>query len=835
MFHEAAVVFPSCPPCSYGERRGHLAGGRSRPEGAIVRFSGLFLLIAALVCSVAVGREIVPADTDWRFHLGDAAGAQEPPFDDSGWAVLDLPHDWSIGLPKDHAAASKGDGGFFPGGVGWYRRTFTVPASWKDQLVAIEFDGVYRAAEVWINGVRVGHHPYGYSRFRFDLTPHMRTGGENVLAVRVDNSAQPNSRWYSGSGIYRHVRLIAVRPVHTEHDSVFVRVTDLSEDAALLQVDRSIRNASDRDVTATVEARFYDPTLKPVADASTTVAVPAGATVPVPTSVRISDPHPWSPETPEIYQAVTRVRVDGKVVDEVTVPFGIRTVRVSPERGFELNGRPLKLVGANVHHDNGPLGAAAFDRAEERRVQILKDAGFNAIRTAHNPPSPAFLAACDRLGVLVMDESFDGWEKTKTKHDYGTTFNEWWQRDIDAMVLAHRNHPSVVMWSIGNEMYERGAASGLRIAQELSSRIRELDPTRPVTAGVNGAGKNGDWTKFDPLFATLDVAGYNYELERHRADHERVPGRVIVVTESYQSETFAVWAACQDAPYLVGDFVWSGMDYLGEGGIGRVFKPGEPIVKHWEGDMWPWHGAACGDIDLTGWRKPISHYRAIVWDRGETLYAAVLEPSPTGEPWGLSPWTVAPALPSWTWPGQEGRELTVEVYSRHPSVRLYLGDRLVGEKPTTRAEQFKASFTVPYAPGELRAAGVREGKEVEAFVLRTAGKPAGIRLKTEETGLKGDGQDLAFVTVEVVDDEGRWVPHAEQDVAFELTGPATLAAIGNADLTTSESYQANPHRTYQGRALVVLRSRRGGSGEITLKARAEGLRADALTVRSSAW
>jgi len=780
------------------------------------------MVFAWLACGPARARETLALDADWRFHLGEVAGAEARDFDTRGWRRLDLPHDWSIELPVNHAAPTGGHGGFFPAGIGWYRREFNAPESWRGRRVAIEFDGVCMNCEVWLNGASLGAHPYGYTPFRFDLTPHLRLGAANALAVRIDAAAQPSSRWYSGSGIYRHVRLVVTAPVHFAPDGMVVTPTAVSENSAAVRVATEIQNETDRPSRLAIETVLLDPDSREVARADATSVIAAHAAAVAPLSLEVPHPRAWSPESPALYRVVTRLRADGGVTDEIAAPVGMRTIRVSAERGLELNGRPLKLNGGNVHHDNGVLGAAAFDRAEERRVALLKAAGFNAVRTAHNPPSPAFLEACDRLGLLVLDEAFDGWEKKKTAHDYGAFFAEWSQRDVAAMVLRDRNHPSVILWSIGNEVYERASPRGAEIARALAEKIRALDPTRPITAGINGPGKNDAWTNLDPLFATLDVAGYNYELARHAGDHARLPARVIVSTESYQSETFANWAIAHDTPCVLGDFVWSAMDYLGEAGIGRVFSPGEPIVRHWEGDMWPWHGAACGDLDLIGERKPISHYRAIVWDGGEKLYAAVLVPPPGGGAWGVSPWTVAPARASWTWPGSEGRELTVEVYSRHDAVRLFLNGRLLGEKPTTRAEEFHARFAVPFAPGELKAVGVSGGRAEESFTLRTAGAVARVRVTLDRTQLRADGEDLAFATIEAVDAHDVVNPNVDAPVQLAIEGPATLAGIGNADLASSETCRANPHRLFGGRALAVVRSTHA-RGWITLTISSPGL------------
>lgn len=780
------------------------------------------LPLLALVGGLSGARAAeIPWDAGWLFHLGDSPGAEATGWTDGDWRRLDLPHDWSIEGTTSPAEPSAGGGGFFPTGTGWYRKKFAAPESWRGQRVSIEFDGVYRNSEVWLNGVSLGRRPSGFARFRYDLTPGLNIGAENVLAVRVDNSAQPNSRWYAGSGITRHVRLHVADPVHLAPDGFFARTTSLSVDGAEVQFTLEIRNTTDTHQEVATEIVLIDPAGRNAGVIRASMeAAPNGTFRPVLTAA-LADFWPWSPDSPALYRAVTRVFAGGRLTDHQEHTFGVRTVRVSAGRGFELNGVPLELFGGNTHDDNGPLGTAAFDRAEERRAELLKAAGFNAIRTAHNPPSPAFLAACDRLGLLVLVEAFDGWKSRKLAQDYGRDFDEWAVRDLDAMILTHRNHPSVVMWDIGNEPYERGRESGAAIAKRLADRARELDPSRPVTAGINGLGKNVAWSGVDPLMAALDVAGYNYEIAHHAEDHARLPERVIMVSESYHTETFANWSIVQAQPYVIGDFVWSALDYLGEAGIGRVFPPDEPSRPHWVGSHHPWHGAACGDIDLTGWRKPYSHYRAIVWDRGEKLHAAVRVPSPDGRPWNVSLWAPPPLLAHWTWPGHEDRELTVEVYSRHESVRLYLNDRLLGEKPTTRAEEFKTVFPVPYQPGTLRVTGVQAGREVETFTLATAGASAQLRLTADRTSLQADGQDLAFVTVEVTDAAGRVVPQAADSVTYTLAGPGVIAGIGSADLTSTESYRANPRRVHQGRALIVIRTT-ATAGELVLTATATG-------------
>jgi beta-galactosidase len=517
--------------------------------------------------------------------------------------------------------------------------------------------------------------------------------------------------------------------------------------------------------------------------------------------------------------------LDGKAVDEVSTTFGIRSLAWSAEKGFLLNGTPVKMAGGCVHHDNGPLGAAAFDRAEERRVQMLKEAGFNAIRASHNPPSPAFLDACDRIGMLVIDEAFDCWSRGKNPHDYSVAFQEWWQRDIDAMVLRDRNHASVVMWSIGNEVPERGEPLGAQEAKMVADYLRGLDRTRPITAALNNVPK---WTDTDAYYSALDIGGYNYNLANHTADHQRVPSRMIACTESFPRATFDDWAMVDGFPYIVGSFVWTAIDYLGESGLGRsTLRDAKDTTREGYGAPFPWHGSACGDFDICGTRRAIAHYRNIVWDRGEKLYLGVRQPVPEGKAMSVTQWGVWPVFPSWTWPGMEGKPLEVEVYSRGDSVRLYQDDKLVAEKPTTRAERFQAIFSLSYVPGVLKAVALRDGKAIAETTLRTAGEPAQLRLTADRASLQSSGQDLSFVTVEALDARGESHPNADHMVTFRLEGPGTIAAVGNGDLTSEEAYRGDRRKLFRGKALAVVRTSRN-PGALVLTVTAPGLKSATL-------
>lgn len=759
-------------------------------------------------------------DTDWKFCQDAQPEASSPSLDDSGWRTLDLPHDWSIEGKIEQTNPMGGAGGYFPAGEGWYRKTFQAPSAWKGKRVTICFDCVYMNAEVFMNGKSLGMHPYGFTAFNLDLTPFLAYGENNTMAVHVDNSKQINCRWYSGSGIYRHVWMRVTEPVHLKQWSTFITTPEASPEKASVEVRTVIKNETDQlqEIQLVTELAGIK-TL-------TAVQLPANSEKDVLQTLSVLKPTLWTPENPKLYPAKVRVLQGNKTIDEESFNIGIRSLKFSAEKGFELNGKTIKLNGGCVHHDNGCLGAAAYDRAEERRVELLKSGGFNTVRTSHNPPSEAFLNACDRLGLMVIDESFDGWRTAKNPFDYASIFNDWWQRDLESMVLRDRNHPSVIMWSIGNEIIERVEPQAVETAKMLAGCIRKMDPTRPVTSAMTTW--NQGWEIFDPLMAAHDVCGYNYYLHYAESDHKRVPSRIILQTESYPKEAFKNWNAVQSQDYVIGDVVWTALDYLGESAIGRNYYPGELKGEHWEHDYFPWHGAYCGDIDLAGWRKPISHYRNLLWNNTEKLYMAVKEPNPENGKIHETMWSVWPTWESWTWLGREGKDIQVEVYSKYPSVRLYLNDKLISELPTTLAQEFKATFTLPYQPGHLKAVGVLNGKEMESMSLKTAGEASKIKLSTDRKKLLANGQDLSFVIVELTDQNGCLQPNAENQLTFKVEGPGVIAGVDNAHLQNTDSYVGNTRKTWHGRAMVVIKSTHV-KGNIKLTVSATGL-PDATTL-----
>ncbi|MCD8309893.1 MAG: DUF4982 domain-containing protein [Prevotellaceae bacterium] len=796
------------------------------------------LLTATAVLALSLALQAAPTrrpyrllfDEGWRFAVGDYPEAAAPDYDDSAWRTLDLPHDWSIESSPDAAAPSGNDGGYYATGIGWYRKTFTLPKAPQGTVTSIYFEGVYMNAEVYINGHPLGVHPYGYTPFSHDLTPYLNDGGKNVIAVRVDNARQKNCRWYSGSGIYRHVWLQQSGSGHFTGWGVGITTSQVDSTRAVVRVGSDVTNGGGQPCRVVLTARLLKEDVFIGSPVESEVQIAAGDTCHVEQTFYVDNPALWSVDSPNLYRLLLTVQNDGDTVDERIETFGIRTIAYNADEGFLLNGKPLTLHGGCMHHDNGILGAAAYDRAEERKVELLKEAGFNAVRTSHNPPSEAMLAACDRLGLLVIDEAFDGWREQKTPYDYSTLFDTWWQRDVETMVLRDRNHPAVFCWSVGNEVIERKRLEVLTTAKRLIDCVHRLDPTRPVTSAL--ASWDSDWEIYDPLAALHDIAGYNYLLHYAEADHLRVPSRLIIQTESYPRDAFINRQRVEHNSYILGDFVWTAVDYLGESGIGRYYYEGETPGEHYERDQYPWHGAYCGDIDLTGWRKPISHYRDLLYNSEVKLYMAVREPDGYHGTIRETLWSVYPTWESWNWPGHEGKPIEVEVCSRYPKVCLYLNGEQIDEALTGEATAFKALFTLPYRPGILEAAGVdADGMEQERVTLRTAATPAKLRLCADRTTLQADGEDLCYITVEVTDADGIIDPNADNALTFSVKGAGTLIAAGNADLQDTASYQSTLHKAWKGRALAVVKSMRR-SGKITLTVSSPGLPSATLTLEA---
>ena len=716
--------------------------------------------------------------------------------------LVDLPHDWDI-LEGPHSGkgATGTGGGWFEAGKGEYRKLFASP---KGEVVKLHFEGVYQKSEIFVNGQKVGQHHYGYTPFTVDITKMLKNKGMNEVVVKVDNSQQPNCRWYSGSGIYRHVWLESMPALHIAENGVFVTTPEVSDNQALVQVEVSVANESPSKRNAIIT----------IGGKELTVNLAAGETQTVRTQFTVNNPSLWSTEHPTLNNLSVQLKEKGKILDTQTVKYGIRSFSFDAEKGFILNGKKVLINGACVHHDDGVLGASAFDDAEIRKVRQMKNAGFNLIRTSHNPTTRAFLDACDSIGMLVIDEAFDGWRTQKNPYDYSTVIDSCFRSDIQSMVLRDRNHPSIISWSIGNEVIERKDIRVVYTARQMKAAIHEKDTTRPVTEAL--CAWDSDWEIYDPHAEVLDVVGYNYMLFKHADDHKRDPKRVIWQTESYPRDAFRNWATVHDFPYVVGDIVWTGLDYLGESGIGRTYYKGEREGESWiKGGQPEWHGAPCGDVDITGWRKPISHYREMLWNENTPLYMAVKEPEGYHGEIKQTMWSVWPTYESWTWKGWEGKPVEVEVYTHQPKVKLYLNDQLIGTKEVNRNTEYKAVFTVPYQKGTLRA----EAGE-ESVTLKTAGEPARLKLTPDRTVMRADGQSLTYIIVEVVDQDGNLVPEAEIPCEATVKGAGKLLAFASANLKDEEPYPSVHSKTWKGRAMLVVRSsQKKGTVNVSIKSK----------------
>lgn len=743
----------------------------------------------------------------WRFFKGNLKNAKAVSFDDSKWRRLDLPHDWSIESPFDEKNPSGQGGGYLPGGYAWYRKTFTLPAKHNGKRVVVEFDGVYMNSTVWINGHKLGTHAYGYTSFQFDLTPYLKFGKEkNVLAVHVDNSKQPNTRWYSGSGIYRHVWLTITDKIHIMPWGIAISTVKATKSSATVRIETEVANDAASAAEVQLETRIVGPGRKTVGVIESTQEIAtAGKIV---QKIVVKRPLLWGVDSPVLYQAVTRIQVGSKVVDDLVTSFGIRTFCFNPHRGFMLNGRKLKLKGVNLHHDNGCLGAVVYDRAEERRVGLMKSIGANAIRTSHNPPSPEFIDACDRLGIVVMEEAFDEWEIGKLKYGYKDYFKDCWRKDLTSMVRRDRNHPSIVLWSIGNEVPEQAKLKGARTAGKLARFIRKIDPTRPVGYGAYSQA----WTP--QLWEALDVCGYNYRDDLYGSDHKKYPKRCILGSETFALYAFDTWTRAVENKHIIGEFIWTGMDYIGESGIGYAQ---EAYTKY------PVNTACCGELDLCGFKKPRSYFRDILWDNGTELFIAVRQRLADGEAFKISHWGWPAAKSSWTWPDAASKDVHVDVYSTCEEVELRLNGRTIGKNTTSRASRYLASWVIQYEPGILEAIGYRGGKKVVTQILRTAGDPAKIRLTTDRQSIIADGYDLAFVTVDVLDNKGVFHPNADNEIRFSVNGPGQIVGVGNGDQRSIESFQAKKRKAYNGHCLVVIRSSTRAD-RIELTAQSPGLK-----------
>ncbi|MEO6718071.1 MAG: glycoside hydrolase family 2 TIM barrel-domain containing protein [Novosphingobium sp.] len=788
---------------------------------------------------IATGRD-QPFDNGWRFHRGAVHGGEAPSFADDDWRQVDLPHDWSVedlpgGPSLDRigpfakSAIGSNSTGFTEGGEGWYRKHFSTAGIPVDARVEVSFDGVYLDCDVWLNGQRLGGNVHGYIPFAFDLTADLNRTGDNVLAVNVRSQGR-NSRWYSGAGIYRQVKLDVI-PAGARLGRWGVAAWTRRIDGGVADIDVTTQiDAAEPQLT--LVTRLCDATGAVIAEASS----PAAGTVKQALNVR--GPKLWSPESPYLHTLETELRRAGTVVDRVVQPFGIRIVTFGPQRGMTINGKVTKLRGGCVHHDNGLLGARAFVDADERRIRLLKERGFNAIRSSHNPASRSLREVCDRLGMLMIEEAFDVWHFAKEPQDFSVNFREHWEEVIRAMVLSARNSPSVIMWSIGNEIPYRTDPEGIEWSWKLANAVKLIDPTRPVTAGINGvlgepvlAGEgtalpNRAGKVDNAAIVFLDVPGYNYRLEDIEPEQVQHPERVVYASETFAREVFDYAALMDRAPYFLGEFLWTAMDYLGEAGLGATAPLKNGGTPYYSAS-YPWVNAWCGDVDLIGQQKAPSLARDVAWGLS-ALEMTVHRPISQDSTEFVSNWGWPDELASWTWT-EPGHPMSVRLYTVGDRVELRLNGSAVGQAGL-KAGHRRVELTVPYAPGTLEAVAFRGGTEIGRRKLVTVGAAANLRATPERPSGRSDRQGLHYVLIETIDAAGRVLPVDQRKLQVRVDGPAELVAFGSANPLATGSLSVPTAESFRGRALAILRSM-GAKGTVRIEASSAGLRGAAATIK----
>jgi beta-galactosidase len=772
------------------------------------------LLVAPAVAQSP--RQRFRMDFGWKFTLGDPPQAESPRFDDSAWRQLDVPHDWSIEGPWKPDNPSGRAGGFAPIGIGWYRKSFRLPPELAGKRLYLDFDGVFNRADVWVNGQKVGHNENGYVSFECDITPWARTNRDNVIAVRVDNLKQA-SRWYTGSGIYRHVWLVATDPVHVAHWGTYVTTPEVRPGAASVEIRTTLRNDTDENASRELVARIADPGGKPVTAQSTQVEVPARGETTVTQKLSIPDPQLWSLETPVLYRATSELRDAGRVLDDYHTPFGIRTIKFDVNHGFQLNGKRVVIKGVCLHHDLGALGAAALGSGIEERLKVLKTIGVNAIRLSHNPNAPEILDLADRMGLLVFDEAYDKW--------YGLLPDgTGWKHDLTSFILNHRNHPSIFIWSVGNEMtphmYLR---EGTLLYQAMQNAVHELDPTRPVTAALHPV-RNNKGERDAPLAeiaSYMDVISMNYQTRFYARDHQQHPNQVLLGSEVHlhqldlnaprdpKDNSGNQWWGTRDYttgeyyPYVAGQFIWAGVDYLGES------------------EGWPSKGYRTTLVSMTNARKPWSYFIQSLYSDAPMVAIAVDNPDFKQMPKRDAGGNFNALLQHWNFPASL-TTLRVYTFSNAPATELRLNGRSLGEKRAADFADHIVLWDVPNQPGKLEAIAKRDGAIVASSSLQSAGTAVRLRLVPNRTKIEGTGEDLAYVSVEALDANGVVVPDVRNLVQFEVGGEGSLAGVDNADLDSPELFKTDHRELRLGRALAIVQSARM-PGRVRITAKAAGL------------
>lgn len=771
-----------------------------------------------------------------------------------------LPYDAMIHEGVTPNTKNAGQSGFYPGKVYYYTKDFLAPVEWRNQLVQLEFEGSGGKTMIYLNGDFVGEQVYGYTNFYVDLGDSLKYGEHNHLEVVVNNEMEKNSRWYSGSGLYRDVQLYVAREIHIPAEGVRIRTPEVSEDYAVVDVRIALRNRGLQKTKVTIETSITDSNGKTAAVRRTPVTLFATADEQVEQRIIVPRPNLWDMEVPNLYRCQIRLMEGEKIWDEAEESFGIRTLGLNPYTGLSVNGKSVKLRGTCIHHDHGIIGAPALPDAEERKIRKLKEVGFNCIRMAHHPAGKTLLAACDRLGMLVMDELFDMWTHSKNVNDFACDFQSHWEEITEAMVAKDYNHPSVILYGMGNEIQEAGTAKGAQTGRRIHQKLKELDDSRYTINSVNGVlaagnrfmeivgdsmmklgipvpdmitaegGSQQEQSGSDALNAmmsvmvgpladsiathpimtelteefmeTMDVAGYNYLTGRHAMEHELYPNRVVLGTETFPGDIANLWRTVEENAHVIGDMTWTGYDYLGEAGVG---------IFHYDGGMnfqamYPERAAYIGDLDLLGNRRPISYYREIIYGLRKTPYIGVERLNRYGTPVGKTPWMWKDNIASWTWPGYEGKSAVIDVLSDAEEVELMLNGISQGRKPAGCANDWMAEFEIVYEPGCLEAVAIRKGIECERFCLNSAESDVKLNVDVERTVMEANGQDLAYLMISLIDQQGVHNPWEEMEISIQVEGEGILAGFGSAEPSCERSYFDPKCKTYDGYVMAVIRA-----------------------------
>lgn len=797
---------------------------------------------------------------DWKFWEEKDAFALVWNIPESARDIT-LPHDAMMEKEANPQSQNGGNTGFRDGAVYNYVKILTVPEEYEDKTLLLKFEGIYMNAFVYVNGQLAGKRPYGYSQFYVPMNDFLKYGEENEIRIQVRNGAMANSRWYSGGGIYRDVSLCIADLAYFVPDGVFVRTEEASKELALVRISSELKNRGHRKKNLRMETVILDENEVEVARDVTPVTLFAGEAVSMSRRLAVEEPRLWDEEHPSLYTCVAALFCGEELLDESRTVFGIRTLTVDAKRGFRVNGQTVKLRGACIHHDSGLIGAATYEEARYRQIRKLKEAGFNAVRMSHHPMSDAMLRACDRLGMYVMDECFDMWSRCKSDYDYGMQFEEWWERDVEEMVRKDRNHPSVILYSLGNEIPEIGTDYGADLCRKLSEKVRESDDTRFTLASVNGVFAAGDAIseilqdiakavsdrgevlkgnvnnfmslmdaymdeivvhkaishRLEKACADVDIAGYNYMTARYEEDARQYPNRVIVGSETYPPEIARNWEIIKRSDHVIGDFTWTGWDYIGEAGVGiPAYRFGEGGF----GAQFPCQLAYCGDFDLTGFRRPASYFREIVFGLRKKPYITVQDPSHYGENLIKTPWVISDSAACWNYEGMEGKPVIVEVYAAGAETELFVNGKSLGKKPAGQNAGYRVLFDAVYEPGTLTAVSYEDGEEIGRAELHTA--------KEKKELVFGEdlvGEELIYLPIEVRDEDGILSADVRERLEIAVEGGASLIGFGSGDPKTAYSYTGTVTETWHGRALAILkRHAEGGAVKVTVRSQTYGTR-----------